>query len=71
MDVIKKFVTNPKHFEVHTCMVAIMSHGQMLQPELEDNVTSVFIATDGKTVSCNSIFHLIFIFIINIHTKGD
>lgn len=51
MDVIKKFVTNPKHFEVHSCMVAIMSHGQMLQPEMEDNVTSVFIATDGKTVS--------------------
>jgi hypothetical protein len=51
MDVVKKFVTNPKHFEVHSCMVAIMSHGQMLQPEVEDNVTSVFIATDGKTVS--------------------
>lgn len=50
MDVVKKFVTNPKHFEVHSCMVAIMSHGQMLQPEMEDNVTSVFIATDGKTV---------------------
>ena len=58
MDVVKKFVTNPKHFEVHSCMVAIMSHGQMLQPEVEDNVTSVFIATDGKTVSCLPIQYL-------------
>jgi hypothetical protein len=50
MDAIKLFVKNPKHFEVHTSMIAIMSHGHMLQPESEDNVTSVFIASDGKTV---------------------
>ncbi|XP_059481361.1 caspase Dronc-like [Neocloeon triangulifer] len=50
MDVIKTFVSNPKHFQVHTCMVSIMSHGRMLQPEAEDNVTSVFIASDGKTI---------------------
>ncbi|CAB3383415.1 Hypothetical predicted protein [Cloeon dipterum] len=57
MDVIKMFAANPKHFQVHTCMVAIMCHGQMEKNDDEDSVTTVFITTDGKTIPYTWVVH--------------